>query len=130
MMKRLHYSVIPDAYFRLLHNDITYHHFVEVDRGTETERVLRAKIENYRDYMKPSDGALSVYEQQYGTNKGRVLFVTSGPKRTANLKAITESCGGKGRFWFTTLKDLQTADPLTDPIWYKAGSPDPLSFLW
>jgi hypothetical protein len=51
-----------------------------------------------------------------------VLTVTTSDKRLANLKAVTEKVGGMGRFWFTTFGRVREADPIADPIWFKAGS--------
>jgi hypothetical protein len=123
MLKKTHTDVIPDAYCKLIIPGEEYHHFIEVDRATETERVLKNKIFAYREYMS-LEGKISSYKQQYGTTKGRILFIASGATRMQNLKAITEQYGGRNRFWFTTLQQIQTADPFYDPIWHKAGSPD------
>ena len=61
---------------------------------------------------------------------GRVLTVTTGEKRAANLKAITEREGGKGKFWFTTLAQVTPETVLTMPIWQKAGSDELHSLIW
>ena len=61
-----------------------------------------------------------LYEARYGTRHGRILTVTIGERRLANLKAITEEVGGKARFWFTTIERIRAGDILTDPIWWVA----------
>jgi hypothetical protein len=62
------------------------------------------------------------YQERYGTRSMRVLTVTTSDHRLANLKAVTEKVGGKGRFWFTTFERVRAADMLADPIWLKAGN--------
>jgi hypothetical protein len=50
-----------------------------------------------------------------------VLTVTTGERRLANLKKITEEAGGKSRFWFTTFEQLTSNTALNQPIWQIAG---------
>jgi Replication-relaxation len=130
MLSKKHTELIPDAYCKLIVGENTYHHFIEVDRATETEKILTKKINAYRAYMRPEANATSLYEQQYGTTKGRILFVASGMTRVQNIKAITEAARGRNRFWFTTLKQLQSADPFYDPIWYMAGNAETRCLIW
>ena len=61
------------------------------------------------------------YRQRYGTDKGRVLTVTTGERRLANLKSITEDAGGRKKFWFTTFAQVSPETVLTDRIWQVAS---------
>lgn len=123
-------AVVPDGYFRLDAKDDVYNFFLEVDRGTVTgeatewgKRDWARKVKAYLEYYRSGK-----YEKRYSTSDMRVLTVTTGDKRLANLKTITEGAGGKARFWFTTYKRLAKHDVLTSPIW-DVSSKDTLQAL-
>ncbi len=125
-------AVVPDGFFVLNTPSAMYHHCLEIDLATVTglssvpgRRDIARKIRAYLAYFQSGK-----YEQRYGTYKGRVLIVTTGEKRVANLKAITENVGGKQRFWLTTLARVQSNDVLTDPIWQKAGDAGFHTLIW
>jgi hypothetical protein len=119
-------TVIPDGYFVLTiptgdDQALRYPCFVELDRRTVTGQAHEwshgqhdwaKKITTYLAYIRSGK-----YEARYGTRQGRILTVTTGQRRLANLKRITEERGGKARFWFTTLAQINTGDILTDPLW-------------
>jgi hypothetical protein len=118
------HRVEPDGYGLLTRpvsdeEDAVLRFFIEVDRQTvigespSGHRDLATKIELYREFFRPG----GLYEARYGTTAGRVLFITTGEKRMANMKRITEAHGGKSRYWFTTLALATTRDILTAPIW-------------
>lgn len=68
-------TVRPDGYGRYLlpHGEITF--YLEVDRGTETTRRVKAKLDAYRQ-------ALAADRQR---DHGNILLVCEGPRRLANL---------------------------------------------
>ncbi|MFL5628024.1 MAG: replication-relaxation family protein, partial [Ktedonobacteraceae bacterium] len=135
-------AVIADGFCRLkmtTDKTYTYYQFIELDRSTETGQPTKwsrnswqRKILGYNALFTPGgQGQPSVYQQRYGgTEKGRVLTITTGDKRLANLKRITEQNGGKSKYWFTTLEAIKTNDILTDPIWQKAGSEGKFRLTW
>lgn len=119
--------LVPDGYFHL-HAELPeaheYHHFLEVDRGTETgrssvegRRDWALKISMYRAYFANKPDQPSFYQRRYHTQGGRVMTVTTSETRLAHLKRITEEVGGKKRFWFTTFDKLKLEPLLTTPIW-------------
>jgi hypothetical protein len=117
-----HAAVVADGYFILDTAERRYHQFLEIDRATVTgnatawtKRDWGRKVAAYLEYYRSGK-----YQAQYHTQSLRVLTVTTGPKRLANLKAITEAVGGKSRFWFTTFKQVTAAKILTAPIWQMA----------
>jgi hypothetical protein len=117
-------AIVPDGYFVLETEKHKYHQFLEVDMGTTTgiyaktgKRDWARKVSAYLEYHRSGK-----YGERYGTQSMRVLTVTTSERRLANLRAVTEHVGGKGRFWFTTFAKVSSADALTDPIWNKAGS--------
>jgi hypothetical protein len=119
-------TVIPDGYFVLTMpagrgQALRYPYFVEIDRRTVTGQAHEwshgqhdwaKKIMTYLAYIRSGK-----YAARYGTRQGRVLTVTTGERRLANLKRITEESGGKARFWFTTLERIKAGDILTDSLW-------------
>jgi hypothetical protein len=128
-------SLIPDGYFRL-HTcepeEHVYHHFLEIDRRTETGE---SRVWGRRDWARKMKAYLvyfesEQYERQYGTKKGRLLTVTTGDRRLANLKQITEQLGGKARFWFTTFDRLTAQTALSEPIWQVGSRDGWYSLIW
>ncbi len=115
-------ALVPDGYFALRSGIGQRHHFLEVDLGTVTGESSRwgrrdwsRKVQVYLAYY-GSGG----YQRRYQTRSLRVLTVTTGETRLANLKRITEKAGGKRRFWFSTMARLRSADGLISPIWQVA----------
>jgi len=110
-------AVIADAYFVLNLGDKRAHFFLEVDRATEANKRWALKAQAYRVYTESGK-----YSERYGTRSLRVLTVTIGPKRLANLKHTTEKAGGRQMFWFTTLEQASAGDGLlAEKIWEIAG---------
>lgn len=125
-------AVVPDGYFLLKAGEYMYHHFLEIDRQTVTgqasdegARDWARKVRAYLEYYRSGQ-----YERRYKTRGLRILTVTTGEKRLAHLKAITERAGGKARFWFTTLGQVAPATVLTAPIWEVAGEEGQRSLTW
>lgn len=109
-------SLIPDSYFVLNTPRGYAHFFVELDRSSETLTRFKAKIQAYMTYYQ--SGA---YERRYHSKSMRVITVAIGAKRLDNLKAATEAVGGKHRFWFALLDELQPDSILHHPVWLVAG---------
>lgn len=125
-------AVVPDGYFHLHTPTDHYHQFLEVDLRTVTgrsetweRRTWARKVQAYLAYYRSGR-----YQERYHTKSLRILTVTTGAKRLANLKEITEGEGGEARFWFTTLEQVRDADVLTDSIWQMAGREDVRSLVW
>lgn len=120
-------AISPDGYFALTQagSPKVYRAFVEADRGTESLATWADKVTKYLGYFK-SDA----FRKRYRARKPfRVLTVTTGAKRLAHLKQITEEVGGKNWFWFTTAQEI--AEPRTvlfHPVWRMAGTEEPVCF--
>ena len=112
-------AVIPDGYFILTMGDKRAHFFLEVDRATEANRRWGQKIQAYMIYTQSGR-----YTERFGTHSLRVLTVTTGERRMANLKRATEEVGGGQMFWFTTVEEAQPDTILTAPIWHVATLQD------
>jgi hypothetical protein len=109
-------SLIPDGYFAIRVSQGRACFFLEVDRGTMTVGRFQDKIRSYMAYI-----ASGQYERRYGTRSLRVLTITSGPNRLANLKDATERTGGGRTFWFAILQEISKDSVLDGPVWQVAG---------
>ena len=125
-------AVVPDGYFVIEAGEFVYHHFLEIDRGTETgqasewgrhdwARKMRAYLEYYQS---------GSYMVRYQTQSLRILTVTTGERRLAHLKTITHKVGGLAQFWFTTQELATTHDVLSEPIWQMADQDGMHSLIW
>jgi Replication-relaxation len=125
-------AVVPDGYFVLDAGAHFYHHFLEIDLRTVTgvaskwgRRDWARKVAAYLEYYRSGK-----YQERYKTQGLRILTVTTGEKRLANLKAATEQAGGRARFWFTTFEQVRNRDILLDPIWHKAYEEGLHTLIW
>lgn len=117
-------SLIPDGYGVLQVPQGRACFFLELDRGTMTNARFRDKVLAYKAYI-----ASGQYEKRYGTRSLRVLTVTSGPKRLANLKEAAEKVNGGRVFWFTQYEDISSQTVLTTAIWKVAGMQNSMSII-
>ncbi len=110
---RRHY---PDGYFIFQSADglKKAHFFLELDLGTMSNARWREKVQAYTQFRESGRAA-----QHYGTNKFRLLTVTTSERRLANLKRTTEKAGGSRFFWFTIQDqiDIEQPENLLAPIW-------------
>jgi hypothetical protein len=140
-------TIVPDGYFYLYNGEYEFHNFLEIDMGTETG--LSSKF-GRRDFSRKIRGYLAYYEtgryqQKYDPNGRydesqmpmRVLTVTTGVKRMANLKEITENVLLEAhapsefrRFWFTTFELVSPESVLVEPIWTVVGQEGLSSLVW
>jgi hypothetical protein len=70
----------------------------------------------------------SAYQARFGGNSGRWLVVTTGGVRLTHLMHLAQSVC-TDTFWFTTLEQVKTANPLTAPIWRQGGEENPQALL-
>ena len=112
----------PDSYFEIAAHGKLYPCFVEYDGTTQSGNVIKQKILAYKAYYESER-----FTQVYGRRSFRVLFVTEGGKRMANLKTWTEELGIEGlrRFLFAVHPQLSTRTILIEPMWYAAGRETP-----
>ncbi len=118
----------PDGYFVLQPADGVKkaHFFLEMDLGTMSNARWREKVEAYIQFRKSGRAA-----QHYGTNKFRLLTVTTSDRRLKNLKRTTEKAGGTHYFWFTTQAhiDIEQPENLLNPIWSVSTKKDKLALF-
>jgi hypothetical protein len=114
--------VRPDAYLGLSFGEKSTWFFLEVDRGTMTNRRFAEKVRAYRSYWR--DGA---FTERYGRKSFRVLTVAPSARRRDNLRRTAGAAGAQGMFLFATLPDART--DVLGSIWYPAhrDQPTPLT---
>lgn len=111
----------PDYLMRLRTPKGKAHFFLEVDRSTETiSKTWQKKILGYKKFILSGD-----FTKRYGGSRSlRILTTTPSLERAQNLAKAAETYGPKEAsqiFWFATKDDVTTKDPLTFPIWLRAG---------
>jgi hypothetical protein len=119
----------PDGFFLVQRKSPTVQNqveelaiLVELDNATHPlKRFVTRKVKPALKYIGSKD-----YERTFGVPNGAYFVITTGTKRLANLKEITEKAGGLGRFYFTTM-DQMDRGVLTEAIWQMAGSDELLS---
>lgn len=130
---RRNVAVVPDAYFILSRGEQVMHFFLELDRATmavapqsRRTKSWQRRIRAYRAYL-PSAAAV----KRYGTDRIRVLTVTTGEGRMTNLAGATAEVAGPlaAHFWFTTSTSLIPEAALTEPIWQVAGHGAPQALV-
>ena len=109
-------AVVPDSYFCLQLASRRAHFLVEADRATVSNKRWAQRVSAYLEYVRSGQ-----YVRRYCAHCLRVLTVTTGHKRLANLKSTTERAGGGPMFWFVTLGEATRDAVLYQPIWHVAS---------
>jgi hypothetical protein len=127
------YSVYPDWFHQLVathpttSRQIRLRYLEETDMGEHSGiAFVERKVIPFAAYFDSP-----AYHKRYGANHGQCLVMTTDEKRVVLLKERTEHAGipTVGRFYFTTLEMVKTANLLTDPIWQQAGRGEWVSLL-
>jgi len=101
--------LIPDGYFELSSPNDTIAAFHEVDLGTESMCVWKAKVENYLRYA-----VSGVFAERFGKPKFRVLVVTNSERRAESIRSLVAASTDK-IFWFSTFDSIRQSG-----LWSKA----------
>lgn len=128
-------GVIPDFYMMLVDEsrkavgdpEHKAHLLIEVDMASrDNPRFEREKLQVYADYIGDQS-----FIDRFGSKVGSWLIITTGKRRMKNMLLQAEKVdeGKKKHFYFTTFHLLNSSNPLTDPIWSKPGSSQPLPLL-
>lgn len=117
-------AVIPDGYFVIQTPFGHAHFFLELDRGTMTTARFRTKVEAYIAYFRAG-----MYQKRYNTTSLRILTVTLGAGRLANLKRVTADVGNTSWFWFGVLANLTAETVLNRTVWEVPGKPGILPLI-
>lgn len=129
----LEVAVVPDAYFVLSGptGSPTLQFFLEMDRATMTVTAASRRTRSWQDKIRAYQAYFEspLVHQRYGTDRIRVLTVTSGTDRQEHLRRATEEMGGRRRYWFTNVKALKAPQLLTRPIWSVASHDVPCELV-
>ena len=119
-------TVIPDSFFTIKHEHYAYPFLVEQDGNTQTSKVIKQKVRMYHAYY-----ATGKYTERFQYSSFRVLFVTGTMRRLDSLKQWTEdlTLDGQHHFYFAVHEQLTPTTIFDSPVWYRAGSIDPLELL-
>jgi hypothetical protein len=102
--------LIPDGYIELRTQVRILTAFLEVDLGSETRSVWRAKVQSYIRYAVSGN-----FDRQFGHEQFRVLVVANSERRLASLRTATAELTDK-IFWFTSFESI-TKLGFWSPIW-------------
>lgn len=121
-------TLVPDGYFNLKVGDFPFNFFIEVDRSSEVlsfsswnSNTIAKKVRTYGSFFRPGPDGKSPYFKKFGKEKARVLFITTGEIRAANLHRLITQEGGESMYWVTSLPFITPETILTSPIWYIAS---------
>jgi len=102
----------PDAYLGIETPKGKLYFFVEIDRGTESLKVIQKKIELYFNaYSK------GLFEHSLGVKKFRVLFVVETDERVSKLMTLGTNTPTPSLFWVVTQADLKESTTCFTNIW-------------
>jgi hypothetical protein len=117
-------SLIPDSFFVIeVPGKQPSGFFVELDRGTMSNKKFRQKIEAYISYYKTG-----AYTRRFKLRGFRLLTVIdrAGERRQKNLLQTSARVNGIAkRHWFALMDQVIENDPLTEPVWMIAGDSKP-----
>lgn len=94
-------SLIPDGYAELLSSGHILAAFLEVDLGSESLTVWKAKVQNYLRYA-----VSGVFERRFGQPRFRVLVVTNSERRMKSIRSVVAAATDK-IFWFATFESIR-----------------------
>jgi hypothetical protein len=110
--------LVPDAYIELRTANGIVPIFLEIDRGTESLRVWRGKVEQY-----VSLAVSGTFARMFSQPQFRVLVIVPSDRRLATLRAGIARATTK-IFWLTTTAACD-APGFWDSIWYRPTGDDP-----
>jgi hypothetical protein len=132
--KRMQRNVIPDRFFiidrlsaKAAGEPFRSRLLLELDNATHpNKRFANEKALPGTAYIQSE-----VYERRFGSNTGRWLVVTTGPRRVEYLKSTTErAVDDYASIWyFTTFAQVTVERLLTEPIWLRGGDTQPVALL-
>ena len=126
--------IYPDSYFVIVSQDRSSQGLtararllMEFDNATHSNsRFGREKVVPGIAYIRSES-----YRARFGDNSGRWLVVTTGSRRMRNLMQQTRQMAGSsaGTFLFTTVDRTKGTNVLTDPVWHRVGTEQPVALF-
>jgi len=115
-------SLIPDGYVELSRPDHVVAAFLEVDLGTESMSVWKAKVQNYLRYA-----VSGVFSERFGKPRFRVLVVTNSERRLRSIRSVVAAATDK-IFWFSTFESIHRCG-LWSKVWLRSKEDEQQSLL-
>lgn len=109
--------LMPDGYLEVETEQGLKAMFLEVDLGTETQKVWQGKIANYLRLATSGE-----FSRLFARPQFRVLVVTDSERRLSNLRRLVAKATEK-IFWFSTFSSLKASGPLS-AVWLRPTGED------
>ncbi len=108
----------PDGYFEMETRQGVKAMFLEVDLGTEKQKVWQQKIANYVRLATSGE-----FTRLFNRPQFRVLVITDSERRLGNLRRLVAQATDK-IFWFSTFSAIKASGPLA-AVWLRPTGDDP-----
>jgi len=105
-------ALTPDGYAEIATGDTVLAFFIELDRGTESREVWRAKVQTYFAYA-----ASGNFARTFGQAQFKTLVVVPSESRLKSLRSVTAGLTDK-IFRFTTTDRIRE-ESLWGTVWQK-----------
>lgn len=112
----------PDGYFEIKAPNESHQMFLEVDRGTEGQRIWKKKTESYLRLATSGE-----FAQRFGRQRFRVLVVANSGRRLDSIRAAVARHTDK-IFWFSTF-EIINRDGLWSVSWVRPKGDQRFSLL-
>lgn len=112
----------PDAYFEIQSDNHTYPMFLEVDRGTEGQRIWKNKIALYLRMATSGE-----FAARFGQQKFAVLVTAATERRLESIRRTVAKLTGK-IFWFATFPIINTSGFWSE-VWIRPTGDQKLRLL-
>ncbi|MGI9102206.1 MAG: replication-relaxation family protein [Terriglobales bacterium] len=104
--------LMPDGYFEIEREGTVFPMFLELDRGTESLKVWRKKVEHYINLAVTGESQRVFHQDRF-----RVLIVALSDQRLRSIRR-TVSLQTDKLFWFSTLPEIKNGG-LWDAPWLR-----------
>src|SRR5206468_12013041 len=114
--------IAPDGYFEIESAESIHPMFLEVDRGTEGQRIWKNKTEHYLRLAISGE-----FAKRFGHERFRVVVVANSKRRVDSIRASIAKQTTK-IFWFTTFESINR-DGFWSSAWVRPAGDQRRSLL-
>ena len=104
--------IAPDGYFEIQSLTANHPMFLEVDRGTEGQKIWKKKTESYLRLAMTGE-----FARRFGQERFRVLVVVNSQRRLDSIRTSVAKHTEK-IFWFATLQTINS-DGFWSTVWLR-----------
>lgn len=116
------FPIAPDGYFEIQHHETVHPMFLEVDRGTEGQRIWKKKIETYLRLA-----ATGEFSKRFDRQRFRVLITANSERRLQSIRKSTARLTDK-IFWFATFQSINNVG-FWSAVWLRPKSDQKLALF-